>query len=162
MELTDLTKFVMTLVLIGMLIGIGMVVFSGFGTSSGVWMTASVTSESFAWPQLYANATTVNPRISVSAIKNVSGSALTVDTHYDVQSALGRIRNLANSSTCTEGDTCYVDYTWQDRSPKVSEALSNVTSSVGSLATNWLSIIVIVVVCALILGIVMRSFVGRR
>lgn len=40
-------------------------------------------------------------------------------------------------------------------------ALSNTSAALGTIATSWLSIIVIVVVCAIILGLVIRSFMNK-
>lgn len=161
MEINDLTKVVMTLVAIGMLLGVGLVIFSGFGTSSGVWMTRAVTSESVTWPD-FADTVTLAQTVgvSISSIKNDT-TAATLTTDYTYTTA-GVVTNAKNTSTCFEGDTCYVTYTWVDKSPAVTEALSNVSSSAGSLATNWLSIIVIVVICSLVLGLVIKSFMGRR
>lgn len=161
MELTELKTVVMGLVLVGMVIGIGLIVLGGFSNNPGLYMSRTVTGESVTWPNYTKNVSLAHIRVSVSRVYNDTTSAV-VTTDYTVFGTAGKIKNNKNTTTCNQGDTCYVDYVWEDRNPPVSRATSNVSAQLASISTSWLSLVVIVVCMVLILGLVIRNLAANR
>lgn len=160
METRDLYPFILLIISVGMLIGVGILVFDNFGTASSMLYTVN---DSFTFPQVGVNATLDHGNItSFTEILNSSGSAqptTNYTTYLSNPNIAARVLNTENSS-CAGGDTCYAFYTYRDYATNTRSAMNSMVTSTSSIATTWLALIITVAVLAIVLGLVIRSF-GR-
>ena len=155
-ELNNLYGFVLMLVMIGLIIGVGVLVLDKMSTT--VYMDRDVINESVVTP---TNNTAVpllrHDLVTFTSFINLSGEAYPA-ANYTVNLAAGNLTPLYNTSECREGDTCYASYTWRDYGSAATVALNNSRAAITPIASTWLTLIVTIVVLAIILTIVIRSF----
>lgn len=159
MEIKALYPFVLMIVLVGVLIGVGVLVVDQFKTVA--FNSQVIVNDSFT----FNNATTVNldyGNITIfTRIINAS-SAVLATSHYTVNTTDGDIAfSVTENSTCQEGATCYADYTFKNFETKAGLAAAAVRGEISTIATTWLGIIITIAVLAIILFLVIGSF-GRR
>jgi type II secretory pathway pseudopilin PulG len=158
MEINALPTLILTFVLVGLLIGVGLVTFSNF--SDAVAVTSTITAEEITWVADTETIALAHGNITTfSRIINATNDVVD-PTNYSVDLTTGVI--TANDQiTCAEGETCYADYTYKEYATPTDTALDSVTTEVGNISTNWLGLIITIMVMAIILGIVLSSF-GTR
>lgn len=161
MELGDLYPAVMTIVMIGLVLGIGIYVMSETRTNVATDYTGSDNSVNVTATSP-GNTTTLSDSSkddyllsSVDSVINSSGDTLAsteysfteagVVTWSDAQVALGN--NIVNITSTFTYDA--------EGSPEA--AINDSLESIGDFA-GWLAVIVVVLAAAIVLGIVMRSF----
>ena len=153
MELNKLPTIVLMLVLVGLIVGVGVLVFDKFGEATRNQVT--VTDENVT---ITSNAGTLaeTPVKELVSFTNSSGSTFTVGTQVNV--------TLATGVLATVGVDGYYDatYVYYDDSSTTTNLASS-TTALGGLASNWMGLIVTIVVLSLILFLVVRSFgIGAR
>ena len=157
MEFKDLYPVVILLVMVGMLLGIGVLVFSLFGDAAKE--DALVLDESISIAS--GRGTTANDDlVSIQNFGNESTELVALRSAADFNfSKTGEIR--VNSSFLA-GDYI-VNYTY-GRDTTTTDVLDDSISAVGAISTTWLPLIITVLVLAIILTLVLRSFgtAGRR
>ena len=159
MELKELPGLIILITVIGMLIGIGILVFGKFGDAS--YDSKVVENESFTMPAKETNVTLAHGNItSFSKIINASGQTLP-GANYTVFKTEGNIENNNANSTCYNGMTCYAWYTFKDYDTATRTAMIDVSDETGIIASTWLSLIVTVIMLSFVLVIVIRSFANR-
>ena len=152
MDTNELTPFVYLLVLIGILLGVGVLVFGELGSASRD--ETVVTNESVT---LSASAfVTVNsPLLAVASIENATAKFV-YPTHLNFSSD-GKVNVTAlNGST----GTYLLTYTYDAPSP-TTHVMSNSTGAIAPIADTWMGLIVTIAALAIILGLVIRAFAGR-
>lgn len=163
METKDLTRFVLMIVLIGMVIGIGILTFDKFGDATSETTTVaneSVTVTAGAGSLAGYNILTVtsfadNQSTLTSGI--LTSATITWDT-----TAGSFVVNTSNPTlNWTAANTYYVYYTY-DKNSTTTDTMGDVRSAVTPIASTWLPLVVTVVILAIILGIVLNSFAKRR
>jgi phosphotransferase system glucose/maltose/N-acetylglucosamine-specific IIC component len=165
METKDLVPLIVTLIAVGILIGIGIVLSQNMGRAGR--NNLYIYNDSFA----FTNATNVNfdngNITSFLNIHNASGSVLGAG-NYTLNLVVGNATmilygTLANSTCKTDGATlCYADYYYDEYNTAAGTAMGVLSTELLGLTRNWLSLIVIVFIAALIIGLVMNSFQQRR
>jgi len=160
MDIKDLVPFVLLLIFTGMLLGVGMIVFSNLGDASRSEINVVNENHTFS----------VNTATSLSYVTEVTESSIAVANKSTTQLlTLGRDYNVTvTASTATILVTQFynntqldVDYTYYvDR--EASTQMDNMITAVAPIASTWMSLIVTIVVLALVLGIVIKSFRGGR
>jgi len=153
MEINKLTSVTLLLVLVALIVGIGVVIFDKFGEATRNEIT--VVDETVA---IDTNAGTL-AESPVKVLTSFSNSTVTftVGTQVNVTLSTGALV----TSGVANGDYD-ATYTYYDDSATTTVMTSG-TTAVGGIATNWFGLIVTIVVLALILGLVIRSFgVGGR
>ena len=156
-ELQNLYGFVLMLVMVGLLLGIGVLILDKFSTA--IYLDKDVVNETITTP---ANQTGVSlARQNLTTFTSfINKSGVDYPTaNYTVNLATGLL-NITNNGTrvCVEGQECYVSYTWRDWGTAAVSALNDTRDSITPIASTWLALIVTIVVLAIILTIVIRSF----
>lgn len=160
MELKDLYPFIIGLILVSMLVGIGTLTLDKFGTVT--YNTDTVTNESLTWG--VNNTETALGHGNITGITSVYivNHTLIPSTDYSLNdSTLGEIAFLSNE-TVEMGNSTKVTYVYKEYGTTTNTAMRNVTDALTAIPSTWLGLIVTVVVLALILGIVITSFQNRR
>ena len=152
MEVNDLSPFVIMLVLTGVLLGVGVLMFSEFGEA--VRDETVVTNESVTLSA--SQFVTVNsPLLAVSSIENATAKFV-YPTHLNFSSD-GTVNVTAlNGST----GAYVITYTY-DAPSDTTHVLTNTTAAVAPIATTWMALIVTIAALAIILGLVIKAFAGR-
>lgn len=154
MNMKDLYPFVFLMLMVGMLLGVGILAMDAFGNA--VKTSTNVVNESVAIAgQAGSSANddvTAWSYFGNSSINCVAPNPICVNV-----SSGGAVRT--NSSFANA--TYQLSYTY-DADSVGTTALSNVVTAVAPIASTWLPLIVTVAVLAIILGIVVTSFAGRR
>ena len=159
MEAKDLTALVLIVILTGLLLAVGMVVLDKFqraarttGTRVDTAINLSGVTGSATLTKTYC--------LAVSSVDNATNSFSL--TTYNV--------TLANADTCAITATnipcsvpkCNVTYTYGITNDAATSLL-DVNTAIAPIASTWLALVITVAVLAVILGIVMTSFmVGNR
>jgi len=169
MKLEDIYPAVLTIILIGLVLGIGIYILSEVNNEvsdtsgsvvneTGLWINESLSTvdlatangfNTFAVSACYGNATGVGTDSTVNY--SITSANYTVDT------------NAGTILTTTAGAENYTDvacsYTYF-YGEEASEAIDETMAGLGDFA-GWIAIIVVVIAAAIVLGIVLSSF-GRK
>jgi len=162
MELNNLYGFVLMLVLVAMILGVGILVIDKM--SAAVYIDKSEINESITMPA--GNASVQLIRVNLTkfiSLKNTTGTTF-ASANYTVHLGNGTLTITGNSSKegiCPEGSTCYATYNWRDYGSAATVALNASRSAITPIASTWLTLIVTIVVLAIILTIVVRSFAQK-
>lgn len=173
MEVKDLTNFVLTLVLIGLILGIGLVVLGAFSDQAREVKTSNNESTAnigslFAGTPLNTTITLSNiPVKELIRITNASNYVAILNVDYNISSlSAGTIilwnetagmftgEGVANNSIANITYTYYYD-------GKATVGIDDTTDAIAEIPSTWLSLIVLVVVLSIILGLVIRAFVVK-
>ena len=165
MEIKQIYPFILTLIMMGMIIGVGLLVLGNFGNA--VRDTNAVTNESTAisgFAGTPSNATFTMSNIPLKDVTRITNSAnyvgvLNVD--YNVSSLTAGTITLWNG-TGTWGDThANVTYRYYSDST-ATDTIQNVETATGTIPATWLPLIITVMILAIILTLVIRSFGGKK
>lgn len=160
MEVKELPGLALMLVLVGMIVGIGVLITSQFGAV--VYVDTAITNETVVWPATGATvALTFHNVTAVTQILNDTGGAEPT-ANYTIDLTSGVITNDGNTSACTQGDDCYVYYTFRNYETATKVALDSAGSAISGIATSWLALIITIAVLAILLVLVIRSFSAPR
>ena len=148
MEIKDLTGFVLLIVLVGMLLGVGIVIFDKFGDLSSE--TATVTNESVT-VTANAGSLTGSSILTVTRfadnVTEISSGILTNET-ITWNSVAG---SFVTDTNWTAATTYYVDYTY-DKDSTTTTTMASLSSAVSPIAATWLPLIIVVAILAIVLG----------
>lgn len=153
-ETKNLPGFILTLILLGMIIGVGLIVLINFGDSARTTTTQvnnSITLLRNQWVSL-----TYDELSSFTSLKNSTSYTIPA-ANYTVDTTNGRIMLLAQKWNNTAAKATYGYYV----DSTTTTAMDNISSAVTPIATTWIALIVTVFVLAIILGLVITSFGGR-
>jgi len=165
METKDLVPLVVTLIAVGILLGIGIVVSQSMSTAAK--NNLYVFNNSFA----FLNATNVNFAhgniTSFLNIHNATGSILGAGNYtlnlVRGNATLSLYGTYANSTCKTDGATlCYADYYYDEYNTYTATAMGALNVELLGISQNWMSLLVVVMIAAIIIGLVMGSFQQRR
>jgi len=158
-KLNNLMGIVLTLVLVGMIIGVGILVFNSFGQAAKVDTT--VTNESVTIDAVGRDNLTYDEVQSITwfgnQTVNTTSGDIVIGTDVNVTSGGELTVRLANFTAGPQG----VTYVYLKDSETTS-AMGNMTAAVSPISTTWLPLIVTVTILGLILSIVIASFQFRQ
>lgn len=149
MDVQKLMPFVMTLLLVGMIVGVGVLTLDKFSTA--VKYSGGVANETVAMTA--GKGTTANDELIAMTSGAIlpNGTAVTLTINDAVQ---GKIA-LATPASYT--GNVYTGYTYKTDSPTTT-ALNSAKTSVGDIAEDWMSLVVTIAVLALILAMTVVGF----
>jgi len=155
MEIDKLYQFVLIILLVGMLVGVGVLALDKFGTASRE--STVVTNESFVVPAVNSVVTLSNGNMTTfTQVLNSTGDVWNSD-NYTVTLLSGVLNNTGNQS-CKAGDTCYAYYTYDKYNTVPITAINAGRDAVGEVSTQWLSLIITIGILAVIIGLVVSGF----
>jgi hypothetical protein len=153
-EFKNLPQIVLMLVLVGLIVGVGTLVLDSFSTAtkttSSYWENVTITANS-------GQLTKTSYITGVNFVRNATNTSTTYT--YGTQVNVTSAGVVTTSNPPTAGSLEF-NYTYLTTS-KASTAIDSATSATGSIATNWLSLIVTVVVLAIILWFVVSAFANK-
>jgi len=151
----DLQKMILALVVIGVIIGVAFLVLGEFQTklvaktgTSESWTGTNVTNYSFIQKEGYSS----------SLIVKNSTSGVVQSTNYVVYDSNGFLNKIILTDTSTYiGSALTLNFNYKDTS---SEAYVGVNKTIGAMDTipEWLGIIVLLGIVAILLSILFRVF----
>jgi len=156
MDTEKLPQFVILLVAIGMLLGIGTVVLDNFG--SAVKVSTAVTNESITMANVsgvLTGSTSNNDVTSVQFFGNTTLNSTTVPiTAFTSAGVITVPWNYTNT-------TYRIDYTYDADSAATTSSNSTVTA-LSAISTTWLSLIVTIAMLSIVMLIVVRKLFFKR
>ena len=159
MKFNDLpTQFILPLILIGMVIGVGVLILTNMQKST--YVENSVTNESVLVVN-HAGALAHSPIITVTKFADnttVLTSNILSDPSITWDTDAGTF--VTNGSWQANG-TYHIDYSYRANST-ATDALSSTVGAITPISSTWLPLIVTVIVLSIILGLVITSFVRGR
>jgi hypothetical protein len=159
MELQELQPFVVMLILVGLLIGVGVLTLDKFGDAT--YYSTTITNESFTAPAQDGTVSLAKTgMLSVSEVNN--GTDVLDSSNYTVALDTGVLTLNDNTTGCPTAGTCYATYVYKDYNTKTATAVDSARDEVSNVTTTWLGILITIVIMALILTAVIRSFSARR
>jgi hypothetical protein len=160
MEIGNLSKFALIIVLVAMIVGVGVLVIDRLSTSDAAVIEKTGYNDSIVWPLLGANVTLDHGNITTFGyILNVSGNTM-VAANYSIEASTGKVMALSNTTGIKTGQTVYAYYSWDDHNTESAVSLRAGRDALSEIATSWLSLIVLIGCIAIVLTMVIRSF-GR-
>lgn len=159
-ETSKLHGFVLLLVLLGMLLGIGVLVLDKFASS--IYDEKTIINESFTVAALDATTALANGNLTTLTRIINSTQGVWESTNYTVDLDAGTINNTNNGTSCAEGFTCLATYTYKDFEHETKSTLRATVTAMTPVADTWMPLIVTVMILAIILTIVIRSFGKNR
>jgi len=159
MDIQKMLPFVVMLILVAMVVGVGVLIMDKFDASQ--YATATVVNDSFTVPVVNGTVDLGSGDMeSFTSIHNSSGAAFN-STKYTVNLEKGTVFFSAVAAPCLNGSTCYADYVDRTHTATTNLVFQGNRDALSSVATDWYSIIIIVGVCAIILFLVIRAFSMR-
>lgn len=159
MDSKNLIPMILSFVLVGVLVSIGMIVFNSLGDAGNVVKT--VTAESVTWANPgEANISLAGANVTSGSVAVTNSTGAVVDaSNYTVDYLHGALQVKSNV-TCIKGATCSVNYVWTDKETLTKTATQSSVGAIAPITTTWIGLIVTVSVLALILALVVMAFVG--
>jgi hypothetical protein len=158
MEMKSLIGFSLLLISIGILLAVGILMMGKFSDAARV--STVVQNESFVMPLKNAAVTLGNTDITTfTKVLNETGDVLPA-ANYTITKATGVLNNTGNITGFATGMTLYAYYTYDEYDTPAATSVGAVSDELSGIATNWLGLIIIVMIAAIVLGLVMRSFAG--
>jgi len=153
MEIKQLESFVLLLVMLGLIIGVGVLTLDKFGVA---------TKDSTI---VYSENVTITAGVGTPTNDDITS----LDDCYDSSNRSHLILNSeCNLSGTTEilvnttgNGIIGINYTY-DKDSTATTTVTSVNTSMGTIASTWLPLIVTIVVLSIILTLVIRSFVVKR
>ena len=156
MEYKYLLQFIVMLIVVGLLVGVGVLSLNYVGDAARE--SNIITNESFTVPAQNAKVSLSNGNItSFTQIINSTGAVWDA-SNYSVDLTAGTINNTGNAGSCTSGDTCYASYKYDDYNTVTKTVTTASATAIGEVSTNWLSLIVTIGILAIIIGLVITGF----
>lgn len=166
MEIKNLYPFVLLMVLIAMLLGVGLITLENFGKYARTSTTVTneqIIASNLTCVQLAQNyITTEGARITNSS----SGTDITSCFTWDKTGKFnGDCLTLDEtvSATCNlyNASTVNVSYAFGATS-SATTASTNVSTELGGIGTNWFGLIITIAILSIIIALVVQSFAMRR
>jgi hypothetical protein len=151
MDIKNLPTFVLIIVMIGLLIGIGIIVLNKFEVTG--YVDTDVVNESMSLKTSVATNVANTPLNSVAVVRNASHSTVPASNYSVSGNGITLLAPQVNG-------TYYADYEYEKQDTDVSTALSDTADAIDDISSDWLPLIVVVAVLSLILFFVVRSFGG--
>jgi len=168
MKLTDLYPAILTLLMVGIVLGLGIYILTQVGDNLAT-TAGTVTNESGLWINItpstvdYATADGFNTFALTSCYANATGAGtlgsagtLIASGNYSTVADTGAITN----ATSLNYDDVNCSYTYLYGTE--ASAVVDTTKTATATFADWLAIIVVVIAAAIVLGIVLSNFSGRR
>ena len=166
METNEIASFVLLIVTVGLLIGVGVIVADKFGSINSYDRTNSNRSITFSNQTVTLGVGNIT---SVHSVVNASDYITYPSACYTIDNTNGSI-NLRNTNNATCGTypskvlAVLVDY--KDYNTATSSAMASVSSEIAGIGSNWIGLIIVISMLSIIITLVVRSFgfggVGRR
>jgi len=159
MEFKDIQPFVIMVVLVGMVIGVGVLTFEK--TSQSVFNTVNIVNESVNWSTGHpVNITMAHGNWTTMSFTNASGTAVAT-SNFTSFASVGIIQ-AESVGVCENNASCLATYSYKEYDTPTATALAAATTEVSGISTNWLGLIVTVMILSILLAIVIRSFTMNR
>jgi hypothetical protein len=156
LELKNIQGFVLLLVLTGMLVGVGVLVLDRFGDTAKTSTTIAFGSQNVT---LAGGAGTLT-NDEVTSLLFLGNSSINFTVGTQVNLTNGELGTILASYPKIVNGSYIVSYVY-DADSAATTGLNSGRDAVSSVATDWLSLIVVIGVLALILVLVIRSFVSK-
>ena len=155
MNVQDLAPFVIALLLVGMIAGVGVLTIDKFSVATKT--TTSVSNETITFTD--GAGTTANDEvlaITSAALCNTTAATVTISNAYTGALAIAAPYNEGEFDGC-------VYYTYSADS-QTSLVLDSGRDAVGSISEDWMGLIVVIGILALVLGLTIAGFshFGKR
>ncbi len=160
MSIGDMYPAVLTIILVGIVLGVGLYVLSTFHDQIATSRSGSQNSINCSTPTTLTDAALAG--FNMSAVNTAVNQTGTAVTNYTFTGA-GVITWGANvDAQCTaDGYLINVTYTYiYDATDSPEEGVATTITGLATFA-DWIAIIVVVIAAAIVLGVVLSSF-GRR
>lgn len=158
MEIKQLSGFVLMLVLVGMVLGVGILVQDQFGTATRDTVdydeAANTSGGTFTVAQtpIYTVA-----RFGNATVSNTTFNCIGCAVNYTAATGVF----IVDNTTFSPSIAWAVNYTAYENST-TTDTMTNMRAAISPIATTWLALIVTIVVLSIILGLVIRSFNTKR
>jgi hypothetical protein len=161
MEMNKLPMIILGVVAAALLIGVAMIVYDNIGQ---VPTSRTVSNQTFTWTwdQDGVNQSLGHENVTkITRFINGSKSAV-ASADYTLLKDPGIITMTNGTSIPENSSAVYIWYTYQDYQGPTNETMKDNITAVGGIATDWMTLIVTIVVLSIILAMVLKSFTGRR
>jgi len=172
MEIKQLYPFVLILIMTGMIIGVGLLVLGNFSdavrdTNNIVNETSDAVGTIFAGTPPNGTITLTNiPVRDITRITNSSNYNAVLNVDYnvsDLKTGTIRLWNYTGGMFSSAGAGAYVNITYRYYADsKATDALQATEDATVTIPNTWLPLIITVMILAIILTLVIRSFGGKR
>ena len=157
MDMKDLVPFVLMVVLVGMVVGVGLISLDRFSTTtfyqrSNYNDSISLTLNNTRYALDYGNITGVN------AVWNGTNNLLS-SSCYEIYTTNGSMRYINDTADCAVfAGTARVLYDFKEYNTATRNAVNSASNEVSGITTNWLGLIVTIFVLSIIVVLVVKSF----
>ena len=159
MSIGDMYPAVLTIVLVGMVLGVGLFVLSTLHDSVATDYDGSQVSINASTGTTTLTTVTALTEFDLLSVDTATNQTGTDVTNYTSTSA-GVITWGADVITASSADLINVTYTYNyDATDSPEESITTTTTGLATFA-DWIAIIVVVIAAAIVLGVVLSSF-GR-
>lgn len=161
MRMENLSGLVITLTLVGLVVGIGILLFTNVGVAGD--RTVHVVLEDFTMGGTKGtNASLTGTNItSFTGIYNSTGSALDT-SNYTVDTLNGEIYLKDNATgVCIDSTHCNATYYYSFMATPVKAQAGYLNSAISAVTTTWLTLFTTIAVLALVMSFVFGAF-GRQ
>lgn len=164
MEVNQLYSFVLLIILVGMIIGVGVLTLEKFGQTT--YYSRSDYNDTVTRPDNVTLAALDYGNVTMSGVYNGTAYDLISGSCYAVNATPGQVEFRNVTAACHElGNTWYAIYDYKEYDTKTKEATTDAYTELSNISTDWLGLIVTVAILSIILFLVIRSFtvgIGRR
>jgi hypothetical protein len=161
MDYNALPIVVLTIVLVGLLVGVG--VLAQDKMIVAVRESVTTVNESFTTPVTNGTVTLTKGGNISSIVQIVNASNVVWNAkNYKFDVATGKLNNSVNNETCENATTCYATYIYYEYGTDAGNTLISSRDAVGTVSTTWMSLVVTIAILAVIIGLVIGGFAFRR
>ena len=160
-EPKGLVPIIVTVVLAGILVGIGIIATNSIGTAT--WTEATYT-ENITVTYNTTTSLTKDYIIDFDTAVNATTLALLGSGNYSIDKTNGEftiVQDVGDGSFMISGGSIKVNYTYKDFAEETRDAMDDLQTEFGYITSNWFGLIITIAVLAVIMLLVMRSFTKR-
>jgi hypothetical protein len=156
--ISDLYQYILMFLIIGMLVGIGIVLFDAIGSAT---FYSSNTNNTLTGSQLTNNSLTALGfgNITSAAVWNGTTNSLN-PTCYELNQTFGQFSFRNKTADCGSVNNVNVVYNFNDYDTQTKKTFAFITDATATITNNWVALIILIVVMAIIIGLVLSSFAG--
>ncbi|KKR36263.1 MAG: hypothetical protein A2W74_00405 [Planctomycetes bacterium RIFCSPLOWO2_12_38_17] len=162
MDVSKLQPFIIIIVLVAMVIGIGIITLDKMGATT--FYTLNNLNESITLNGNYSLTNLGFGNVTnVDRVINSTGSSNSLGTNcWEVNMTAGQFTYKNNTDDCRESATVNIIYDAKNYATATVAATRATSAEVANISSSWMGLIITIVVLAIILGIVLVSFSPDR
>ncbi len=162
MEVEKLYPFVIMIVLVGLILGVGIITLDKLGSLT--YYTRTGYNDSVAISNFNTSIALDKGNITVISVKNLTNQVTIGSANYTIHATNGTILvynfSDVDPAMISKSDQLSIVYDYKDYATATRDSAGKVVEELAKIPTDWLGLIITIVILSIILMLVVSNFSG--